>query len=886
MTAADHRLPVHVVPERYRIEMAPDIERASFDGSVSIRVRIAERTDEIVCNAAELEIRSAEIRQEGRAGAYGSTRRLDHRIDDERERLHLSAPGGFAAGTAELRLSFAGVLNDRLCGFYRSVYADDDGSEHVIATTQFQSTDARRAFPCWDEPAFKAVFETALICDPDLLAVSNTAEITAEILDDGRRRTSFAPTMPMSTYLVAFVVGRLEASEPTVIDGVPIRVIHRPGQGRLAGYARQTARFALHWLAEYYDIAYPSDKVDLIAVPDFAFGAMENLGCVTFRETLLLVDPATASRAELQRVTDVINHELAHMWFGDLVTMKWWEGIWLNEAFATFMEISCTDAYKPQWRAWETFARARSEAMSVDALAATRPIEYPVLFPADAEAMYDLLTYEKGAAVVKMLERHLGAEAFRDGVRHYLRSHQYSNTATSDLWDALESTTGRPVRAMMDDWILVGGHPLVEAEPTPHGLRLRQSRFTLDPAPPADMDTARLWSVPLAIAGDDGSVQRLLLDQRAVHLTGASGAVRSLNEGGFGFFRSLMHGDGGRRDGFAGLDAAGLHSLVDDEWALTLSGRRSAAEFTSLIEGVASRPAANGSGAAGDDLNVWQAIAAALGELMRLVAPHEAAAAALQARVAAMCGPALDRIGAEPSDDDDDRTLELRAVLVRLLGALADDPQTIAACAARFEAAAAASADPASGAAPAEPSLAAADLAVFARHADAEGFELLRDRWLHPADPVAEQRHLRAMAGVSSVELVERLLADIADGTVRTQDAPYVLAMALGNRSVGRRVWDFVENRWDDLNERFPSNSIPRMLEGVVALDSAEDCERVSRFLAEHPLAQAGLRTAQVLERQRVNAALRDREFARYSAWLTGGGSASEPADSDSVPGS
>jgi len=938
MTDADHRLATHVVPEHYRIEMAPDIDRAVFEGSVEITVRIAEHSDEIVCNAAELEIHNAEIT------ADGASRQLSVRIDEAAERLHLSAPGGFAAGAATLRIGFSGVLNDRLCGFYRSVYTDDDGTEHTIATTQFQSTDARRAFPCWDEPAFKAVFETSLICDPDLLAVSNSAEAASEILDDGRRRTTFAPTIPMSTYLVAFVVGRLEASGPVEVDGVPIRVIHRPGQGHLCGHALQTAGSALHWLADYYDIAYPGDKVDLVAVPDFAFGAMENLGCVTFRETLLLVDPATAAQADMQRAADVINHELAHMWFGDLVTMQWWEGIWLNEAFATFMEISCTDAFRPDWRAWETFARARSEAFGVDALAATRPIEYPVRSPADAEGMYDLITYEKGAAVVKMLERHLGADVFRDGVRRYLRTHQYANTATTDLWDALEEVSAQPVRTMMDAWIFQGGHPLVEATPTSHGLRLTQSHFTLEESAADD----RLWAVPLAVRAHSGE-QRLLLNERAAYLTGITGtgsAPTAINDDGFGFFRSRIHsdampeadtGDAGSaesgdvglgaggpsttRSGASGrnaaaLSAAGLHSLVDDEWALTLSGRRSAAEFTSLIEEVAALPGqgrlpGRGSQAApsgddaggppaspgddlsgppavddaggppaspGDDLNVWQAIAAALDPLMRLVASRQQAAQALQARIVAMCRPALERIGPEPSSHDDDRTLELRATLVRVLGAVADDPDTIAACRSRFEAApgaprttgeAPSTQQPAAGQ---EPSLAAADLTVVAHHMDAEGFERLRDRWLHPSDPVSEQRHLRAMADTGRIELVDRLLADISSGAVRTQDAPYVLARALANPKTGRHVWDFVETEWDDLIARFPSNSISRMLAGIVALDSAADSRRVGAFLAEHPVAQAQRQIAQLLERQQVNAAFRARELARYTAWLSAAG--------------
>ncbi len=280
----------------------------------------------------------------------------------------------------------------------------------MLATTQMEATDARRAFPCWDEPDAKAVFGVTLVVPDDLLAISNAGEIGREPAGDGKVAVRFADTMPMSTYLVAFVVGPLVATDPVDVDGKPLRVVHPPGKEHLAGFALEVGSFALRYFTEWFGMVYPGDKLDLVAIPDFAFGAMENLGCVTFRERYVLVDPATATQAELQAVVDVIAHELAHMWFGDLVTMKWWNGIWLNEAFATFMEMTCTDAFRPEWQRWVDFGLSRSAAFDTDALASTRPIEYPVVSPADADGMFDVLTYEKGASVVRMLEQYLGAD--------------------------------------------------------------------------------------------------------------------------------------------------------------------------------------------------------------------------------------------------------------------------------------------------------------------------------------------------------------------------------------------------------------------------------------------------------------------------------------------
>ena len=434
-----YRLPRSILPSTYAVTIQPDLAAHSFTGAVTATCEVIEATSELRCNVADLTLSNVMI--------DGSP--VEFSLDLESEQLVIDLGGERAPGAIEFSASFAGELNDALKGFYRSTFTDDDGTEHTIATTQFQSTDARRAFPCWDEPDMKATFDVTLVVDPQFTAVSNGEELSRTDRDDGLVEVRFAETMKMSTYLVAFVVGPLEISEPAYHGEVPIRIVHRPGQGHLTGFALEVAVHALAYYEEYYGIAYPTDKLDMIALPDFAMGAMENLGCVTYREILLLVDPDAATQPELQNVADVINHELAHMWFGDLVTMGWWNGIWLNEAFATFMEMKATDDFRPEWKRWTSFGISRSAAFDIDSLEATRPIEFPVVSPEDAEGMFDLLTYEKGAAVVRMLEQWLGEETFRDGIRHYLTTHAYGNTETHHLWDSLEHISGRPVTAAM-----------------------------------------------------------------------------------------------------------------------------------------------------------------------------------------------------------------------------------------------------------------------------------------------------------------------------------------------------------------------------------------------------------------------------------------------------
>ncbi len=868
------RLPGGVVPRHYRIELDVDLDGAAFTGTVGIDIDISEAVGAIVCNAADLDVAEAFITRSdclsgggesaGPGGGLGSgadgdragagepagpgagARRLGVALDPENERLVLTDPAGagFGPGPARLDISFSGALNDQLRGFYRSTYTDDAGRTRTIAATQFQSTDARRAFPCWDEPAFKATFEAALVVDDALLAVSNTAETGRRPAGDGRARISFAPTMAMSTYLVAFVVGPLEATGPVTVDGVPIRVVHRPGRAAQTAFALETAAHALGWYSRYYGIAYPSDKVDLVALPDFAFGAMENLGCVTFREVLLLVDPAAASQPELERVATVINHELAHMWFGDLVTMAWWEGIWLNEAFATFMETACTDAYRPEWKVWSSFGRARAAALATDALAATRPVEYPVATPADAEDMFDVLTYEKGAAVVRMLEQYLGPEAFRDGVRLYLRRHAYANTATTDLWDALEEVSGQPVRSMMDGWIYQGGYPAVSARPDGEGgLAVAQRHFTLDAA---QADGARTWTVPLRIRTSDGETRFLLEGPRGV-VPGVYGPVATLNAGGTGFYRSEL--DAGARaavaaDGPGPRSAEERHGLIDDAWALTLSGAVTAPELVELMAG---------GFAAERDLNVWQAMAAAWAGLRRIVDGQ--AAAGLGRIITASSDEAMAAVGWDARPGDDDRTRELRAVLVRLRGATADDPAAVDACRSRLD-------DP-------DPSMAAAALTVTAHHGADDDFARIRDRFARAADPQSEQRHLMALADFGHPELVTGFLEGTLDGAVRAQDGPYLIRRALANRRVGTAAWDFTAANWDELARIFPSNSLARMLEGIVGLDRPEQAERVRSFLADHPVPQGAKQIAQHLERLEINVAFRHREADRLATAIT-----------------
>ncbi|HVX21463.1 MAG TPA: M1 family metallopeptidase [Acidimicrobiales bacterium] len=875
---AAFRLPRTVEPVTYRLTLAPDLEAATFTGTAEIEVEVRQDTDRIVVNAADLDISGVELACGGRrlAGTVA--------LDDEAERATFTfgAAGGAAvgatgegavgtaggaaggapadagpipAGPATLRLSFTGVLNDKLRGFYRSTFTDQAGATRMIATTQFESTDARRAFPCWDEPDRKAVFEVTLVVDDGLAAFSNSAvmEESADPDAPGRRVVRFGPTMKMSTYLVAFVVGPLEATDPVDVDGVPVRVVHAPGKGHLAPYALEVAAHSLRFFTDYFGIRYPADKLDLVAIPDFAFGAMENLGCVTFRETALLVDPASAARTELERVADVVAHEIAHMWFGDLVTMKWWEGIWLNEAFATFMEVLCVDAFRPAWRRWVSFGLEREAALAVDGLAATRPVEYPVGSPEEADGMFDVLTYQKGGSVLRMLEQYLGADTFRDGVRRYLRAHSYGNTVTADLWQALEDASGEPVRAVMDSWILQGGHPLVALD----GGSLAQQPFAYTPKRAgATSAIGDRWEVPVLVRSLDGPSDRLLLQDDPVPLpasvagatdgsaagAGGGSAPVVVNAGGWGVYRVGYGPDGltalaGR---LADLDPLERFNLFADTWALVLAGQGDLDGFLALAGRLSDR----------EDPSTWTVVSGALGLLDRVATDAERPAVAAATR--ALLGAAAVDLGWEPRPGEGERVPTLRSLLVAALGTVGADQDVRAEAAGRF--------DRARDGGPAiDPDIESAVLqAVTAQVRDGD-YESILARYRQPANPQEELRYLSALATFPDVD---RCVAtfDLAVTEVRTQNAPYLLTSLLANRVGGPAVWERVKEQWTVLLDRFPVNSHSRMLDGARTLcgDPAL-ADDVTRFLTDHPLRSGQRSVEQMLERLAVNVAFAGR---------------------------
>ncbi len=830
------RLPRNVLPHRYEVRLKPDLEKATFSGEVVIHCH-ADNASEIVMNAKQLEILDVKVN--------GSV--TEWELHDPTERIVLSAP---ASGDTSISIRFNGTLNDRLRGFYRSTFTDSEGSQRVIATSQMQSTDCRAAFPCFDEPDFKAVFAVTLVAPNDCLAISNGEEIAKQDLGDGTYEIRFSDTMPMSTYLVAFVVGPLEITAPKVVNGVPVRVVHVPGKANLADFGVEAGAFCLNWFHNYYGIPYPAEKVDMVALPDFAAGAMENVGCITYREVLLLVDPETATAADREHVADVIAHELAHMWFGDLVTMKWWNGIWLNEAFATFMGVAACDAFLPELKRWTTFGLERSAAFEVDSLESTRPVEFEVKSPEDSEGMFDLLTYEKGGSLLRMLEMYLGQERFRIGVSHYLKKHAYGNTETNDLWDAIEeivTTDGGekvPVRKLMDSWIWQKGYPLVSANVEGDELVLKQQRFSFQ----ADADTSTLWVVPIHVS-NAGKESRMLLDQHELRVPlEAPELPVVVNAGGHGFYRvnyapELLNRLTGAT--LAALSTLERYQLVDDSWSAVKAGRLEVREFLAFLDGYKAE----------SDLAVWQTIGTALNLCARVIPPTELEWFAQ--RVSDLTNQVRTNLGWEPKTGEPDPVRQLRGYLVTLAGNLGNDQTVITRCRELWRSIQ-------DSGASVDPELMAAIVSVVAFNGDAVTYDEIRGLYLSAQTPQDEIRYLYALGAFNDTSLITRTCEFAFTEDVRAQDAPFLLNRTMNNRLHGHIAWKTVRARWEEANQKFPINSIIRMVSPASTLTDPELVDDVQQFFADHDIPQATLTLQQTLEMQRVNAALRARTVASW----------------------
>lgn len=838
------RLSLEVRPERYVFRVRPEIGERKIFGQGFVEVVLEMPLRAIVLHGVDLSVSSAKLLADGRSFE------LTPSMDAESQTLTLQADAEIPAGKARIDLEWTGRFQEDLRGMYLA---------GGIAVTQFEAADARRMFPCFDEPAFKAVWEVSVEAPAEMTVIGNGAAISEEPVDGGRKLVTFAPTPRMSSYLVAVVCGNLAGSEAIDVRGAPLRTWSVPEKEHLTSFGQTCAAAVLPLLEDYFGRPYVFGKVDQIGIPDFEAGAMENSGCITFREVLLLVDPQKAPLALQKRVAEVITHELAHQWFGNLVTMQWWDDLWLNEAFATWMAFKIVDAWRPEWRMWDDFESGKAAALHLDSLESTHPIRTEVHNADEATENFDVITYEKGGAMLRMIEGYLGEEAFRAGIRDYMQQHAFGNTVADDLWGALARASGQPVTEVANAWIGRGGYPVVTVRREDGRLSLEQQRFFSDPALFASA-SEEPWPVPVVIrwADDAGmhETRHLLRSAKESIDLGSQGEVRFVcaNQGGAGFYRVRYS-----PEDIAALVAnrsqllpAERMNLVADAWALARAGAVSLDVLLDLLAGL------------GDDGDY-----AVLGELVgrfdalerRLAGDAELPA--LRGLVETLFSPQLQELGWDVGPGEDDDTRLRRAAVVRALALVARVPFVIDEAKTRLGRAWA------GDRAALDANL--LDVAAFAtaRSGDVAAFEAFLQRANTESDPAEKRRALVALASFEQPELVERSISLLLTDTVPMQDATIYLSSLFANRAARDRAFDFVREHWSEVHRKTAAPMLlRRVAEGMGEL-TLRRAEVESFFDAQkEAFAHAPQAIRQTRERLRLDEAFQRRSAPDLSRWL------------------
>src|SRR5438132_559610 len=634
---------------------------------MELEVRLQAPRREIHLHGIGLDVKRARARVQDRAFKAAIA------ADAESETITLRFDEELPPGNAMVDLAWRGNFSPGLRGLYRA---------GPVAVTQFEAADARRVFPCFDEPAFKARWSIQLLqVPPEAAAISNGRIANDQREEGGRRTVAFTETPPLSSYLVALCVGDLAASEPATVRGVPIRTWALPPKKHLTRFAQECASAVLPLLEDYFGQPYAYGKLDQIGVPDFEAGAMENAGAITFREVALLLDPKTAPLNVQKRVAEVITHELAHQWFGNLVTMVWWDDLWLNEAFATWMAYKIVDVWKPRWRVRMDFQAGKGRALHLDSLKSSHPIRAEVRNAQEAGESFDAITYEKGGAILRMIEGYLGEERFRGGIRLYMRRHREANATADDLWGALAEASGQPILEMANGWIRQVGYPLVSVSERDGRLVLRQRRFFSDPEAKEEGPPVR-WLVPIVLRFREGAAvreQRELLrgEDRQLALEAQGKPVWVLaNAGARGFYRVAYEPALLRRliEALPELESEERMTLVSDQWALVRAGELHVHGFLWLLEGVARHET---------DHSV-------LDELVSRVSwiehrgVSEADRPALHSWIRRLFAPAASELGWDAREDEEDERRLRRAAVLRGLALVARDPQAVEEAQERF----------------------------------------------------------------------------------------------------------------------------------------------------------------------------------------------------------
>ncbi len=853
MSDRDFRLSKDVTPTRYDLRIEVDLDNWRFQASELIDVMVHRPTAEVALHAVDLDVRSAQ------AVAARVTQGATLHTNVEAETVSLRFPMPLPPGPARLEITFNGEILERLRGFYRS---QKDGARY--AATQFEAADARRAFPCFDEPEFKARFALTLVIPPGVAAISNGPQVRTRTLPNGHTEIRFQETPPISSYLVAYCIGPFEATPVAATpSGVPVRVVMPRGMADKGVYARDAHVGSLAYLEEYTAIPYPYTKVDAIGVPDFEAGAMENPGAITYRLTAIAADPERSSTHALKGIFYTAAHELTHMWWGDLVTMVWWNDLWLNESFATFVGYKVVADLMPEWGMWRDFVATLARPFALDSLVSTHPISFEVRNAKQAAERFDVITYWKGAGVVRMIEGFLGADAFRTGVRSYLNRYREANATADDFWRELSTASGRDVATIANAWIKEPGHPVVHATAQPVGadlrVTLRQERFYADPTA-RDGRPPQVWPVPLVIKfgnADGVSERRVLLSAAQVDITLPQTTWYFPNGGATGFYRIAM--DDASLQALVGVvqEALAPHErlmLADNQWTLLKAGAASIDQFLGLL--------------AGYRTEADRAVVSVLADQLSWLSSHAVAdevRTLFETFVADYYREQFAAMGWEPRPDEPVDERMKRATVIGAIGAVARVEAVRAEARLRLE-------QYLVDRTALDANLASVVVGLAARDGDAALYERYLERKRSAvSDPEEEQRFLLALAAFEVPDLIQRTLDLALSSEVRSQDRTFLLAGLLARRASRLIAWDFVRAHWEHLVKLMDPMLLQNLIRGLGQLTFEPVATAVRGFLAPRATDETRETIAQVTEHLAIDAAAVARLQPALSAALSRG---------------
>ena len=850
--ALAQRLPDLASPENYQLSFTPNFGTDTFSGDETIRMRVLKPTAQIVLNSADIEFQSATMT------SGGATQTAKVTLDKDKEMATLAFDKEIPAGTASLHIQYTGILNSELRGFYLG--KDKEGRKYAV--TQFEATDARRAFPSFDEPAYKATFDVTVTADKGLSALSNGRVLSDKSGPGADQHTvKFATSAKMSSYLVALAVGNFEYVEGSA-DGIPIRVWGPPGSKPYSGYAVEVAEQCMKYYNKYFGIKYPFEKLDMIGLPDFAAGAMENTGLITYREVILQLDDKNASVGLHKEVALVIAHEMAHQWFGDLVTMKWWDDIWLNEGFATWMESKAVAAWKPEWHLDLDDVEGTVQALNVDSLKNTRPIHQAAETPGEIQELFDGIAYGKTAAVLRMLEAYLGPESFRQGVDAYLKQHEYANATAGDFWSTLATVSKKPVDQVMPTFVNQGGAPMVSTQTQcasgAESVTLAQKRYFYDRSL-FEQGNDQLWQVPVCMkegqADGAGKVKCVVLKQRleTFKLDGCGPWVM-VNAGGNGYYRSGYAGDAVRamsHDLEKDLTPAERIVLLSDSWAAVRVGEQQIGDYLALAEGLKTdRTRA-----------VLEALTVQLDYIGEKLVT-DADRASYEHWVRRLLAPAAQELGWQAKPGESDETKELRARVIYTLGHAGSDPGVLTEARKLSEQAL-------ENPAAVDHTIAFTVFRLAAMNGDASLYDRILAK-LNSKEATPEEYYLyfQTLAEFRDPALLQRTLDLAVSPAVRSQDSLGLIAAVMQNPAGTRLAWDFVRAHWGDIEKVGGGFTSGEVVASTSAFCDAGLRDEVQDFFATHKVPTAERRLKQAIERMNYCVDLKARQTPQLSSWL------------------